>query len=167
MLTVLGAGAALLVFAVVIVGLTSPEAVAQLRAALVKNVDEPGRSPYDALASGPASCNADICHFFFPVVPANKRLVVTNVSGLTFRQPGVIALVSSVVTCTNCANNRAFLATPTAPVTVSGADAWTFNQTVNVTYEPGTVPTVKVSFNTDSGFFHNVSVQGYLIDLGL
>jgi hypothetical protein len=54
--------------------------LAQVRAALVQNVDEPGRNPYQevvfTICGGTQNCN-----FSFSIVPPGKRLVVTHVNG--------------------------------------------------------------------------------------
>jgi hypothetical protein len=55
--------------------------MAQIRAALVKNVDEPGRTPYQSTAS----CSVDLigeCFANFATVPAGKRLIVQHLSGV-------------------------------------------------------------------------------------
>src|SRR5215475_13967952 len=55
--------------------------LAQIRAALVKNIDEQGRTPYQSSQScntpGNTVCSADLTP-----VPAGKRLVIQHVSGL-------------------------------------------------------------------------------------
>src|SRR5258706_15121720 len=58
-------------------------AIAQaVRAAVVKNIDEPGRSPFQQEAFFSGSCpNITACSVNYAPVPANKRLVITNVSG--------------------------------------------------------------------------------------
>src|SRR5947207_15636412 len=57
-------------------------AIAQtVRAALVKNLDEPGRNPY--MHTSYASCTSlytQTCQVFLPAPPAGKRLVVQYVS---------------------------------------------------------------------------------------
>ena len=56
---------------------TETRALAQaVRAALVRNQDEPGRNPY----SQNASCFSSGCSLTFPPVPAGQRLVVTFVN---------------------------------------------------------------------------------------
>ena len=64
-------------------------AVAQIRAALVQNVDEPGRNPYQetqfTICGGPQNCN-----FTFALVPSGKRLVLTHVSGFVDVRGGTI-----------------------------------------------------------------------------
>lgn len=58
--------------------------LAQVRAALVQNIDEPARNPYqESFFSYLGNCNAggQFCNFNYSAVPAGKRLVVTNISG--------------------------------------------------------------------------------------
>jgi len=78
-------GAGLLAIAALCSSINLPKAVAQtIRAALVKNVDEPARSQYQAYVHGSVGvnspCGLNFCDFAFPAVPANKRLAVTNIS---------------------------------------------------------------------------------------
>ena len=53
--------------------------MAQVRAALVKNIDEPGRNPYTAFLPCYSS-STNSCTAFFPAVPANMELVVQHIS---------------------------------------------------------------------------------------
>ncbi len=54
-------------------------ALAQPKPALVQDLDQPGRAKYQEANSH--SCqDASTCYFFFSVVPAGKRLVVTWVN---------------------------------------------------------------------------------------
>jgi len=52
--------------------------LAQVRAALVKNIDEPGRNPYHA--SGSCSDPTGNCDVVFPAIPAGKRAIIEYVS---------------------------------------------------------------------------------------
>ena len=60
---------------VITVGVESPVIAQVVRAALVRNQDEPGRNPY----SQNAGCFGSGCSLTFPAVPAGERLVVTFV----------------------------------------------------------------------------------------
>jgi hypothetical protein len=75
----MAAGLAVLVM---VVGVFSAgPAIAQaVRAALVSNVDDPGRIPYQILGSCFFSGTTE-CHSNLPQVPARMRLVITQVSG--------------------------------------------------------------------------------------
>src|SRR3954454_4054241 len=59
---------------------TAKPLLAQIKAALVQNVDEPGRNPYQesqfTVCGGPQNCN-----FQFAMIPAGKRLVLTLLNG--------------------------------------------------------------------------------------
>lgn len=75
---------------------------AQIKAAFVQNVDEPGRIPYQSVVffsqggggctgSSCASCTGTLCALNFTPVPSNKRLVVTSVLGQVYvDSPGVL-----------------------------------------------------------------------------
>ena len=86
---------------------TAKPLLAQIKAAFVQNVDEPGRNPfhvvrYFGLSSSGFQCDSNnTCTASFGVVPTGKRLVVTNVSGLVFAAtPGVVAYAEIYVTPT-------------------------------------------------------------------
>lgn len=58
----------------------APEVSAQVRAALVRSVDEPARVPY--FVSGPPTCGfTNECYVAGPVVPAGKRVRITRLQG--------------------------------------------------------------------------------------
>ncbi|HLK17477.1 MAG TPA: hypothetical protein VKT81_00935 [Bryobacteraceae bacterium] len=64
---------------------TESRAIAQaVRAALVQNVDEPGRHPYIETVT----CETGNCVLTFPAVPSGQRLVVTSVSAESFAISG-------------------------------------------------------------------------------
>ncbi len=70
----------------------APVALAQVRPAVVKNVDEPGRVPYvqffSAIPGLATGCGVNFCDFYPPAIPAGKRLVVTDVYGTISLEPG-------------------------------------------------------------------------------
>ena len=98
-----------LAITVIVVGATisligQGRAIAQaVRAALVQNVDEPGRNAY----SESASCFSFGCLAIFSPVPAGKRLVVTFING----QVGSGSLTLDLGGHRTDNNVRAFLAT--------------------------------------------------------
>jgi hypothetical protein len=72
-----------LLFVAIVAGVFSgARAVAQtaIKAALVKNVDERGRVPWQVTQTT-GSCVTQECAIAFPPVPAGKRLVIEYVSG--------------------------------------------------------------------------------------
>lgn len=70
--------------------LCAPPVLAQTRAAFVQSVDEPGRNPYQQSLSNVSCRGTTICSFDFAVVPAGKRLVLTNISGYVDTAAGTL-----------------------------------------------------------------------------
>jgi len=76
-----------------LLAVTPATVAAQTRPALVKDVDEPGRVPFQYIASaapgpGASSCGVNFCNFELPAVPAGKRLVITDFYGTVSLRPG-------------------------------------------------------------------------------
>jgi hypothetical protein len=102
----MAAGAAALT---VVGAFTAKPLLAQIKAALVQNVDEPGRIPYQSSAvfaqgspgcAGPGcfSCTGTFCALSFTQIPSNKRLVVTGVFGKVYvNTPGVLEPIQLLV----------------------------------------------------------------------
>ncbi|HEX5227465.1 MAG TPA: hypothetical protein VFW44_07125 [Bryobacteraceae bacterium] len=86
-----------------------------VRAALVQNVDEPGRHPY----AETASCLTGNCVLTFSVVPSGERLVVTSVSAESFALSGRLLQLGGhgpvihYLPITSFFNNIASLSLPT------------------------------------------------------
>jgi hypothetical protein len=78
---------------------TAKPLLAQIKAAFVQNVNEPGLNPYQFYVSfkqgftfpqGVGTCTGAQCDFVLPPVPTGKRLVITNITGNIFVDtPGV------------------------------------------------------------------------------
>lgn len=84
----------LLALALAIVGaIYSLPAIAQsIRAAVVKNIDERGRVPYQ---QGGQCSGISTCDVVFAAVPANKRLVVETVRASAQISPASVSILSS------------------------------------------------------------------------
>ena len=70
-------------------GALARPAIAQIRAAVVKNIDEKGRIAYQASVPCIPDPPSPACNAVFPVVPANKRLVIEYVNGDFFKGPNL------------------------------------------------------------------------------
>ena len=145
-----------------VIGLLSAgPAIAQVvRAALVKNVDEKGRSPWSATRDL-FPCPPGGCTLSLPPIPAGKRLVIEYISGFVIvntpsTQPVTVELTVSFVPV-------AFL--PVSFSTVSADTAWIVSSKILAYAEEGTTPQVLVGTSGDAapGFVGFV-VSGYLID---
>jgi hypothetical protein len=150
--------------------LPAGEALAQVRPAYVKNVDEPGRVPYQQMVefsiAAPTCPVTSFCIVSFNAVPAGKRLVVEHLSMLIGvaggGQPNLLAFGDQF--STNTGNVAIVPPRFTPGVPVSGVVFWSLNEPVRVYYEAGQVPKVKVNASTNFGFVANASLHGYLID---
>jgi hypothetical protein len=153
--------------------------VAQVRAALVKNVDEPGRIPFDMSAHffgsgggcfGTSDCfnysgGSNFAIFDMRPIPAGKRWVVQSATG------GFTSAVGQVITV-QLANSRGGLIYDTDKWIYSGPffasqpfDAATFAANLAATFEPGETPTVRVNFGaTNVAGYSTLMLHGYLID---
>lgn len=81
----LGVGIALGILVLLILSFSNGRLIAQaVRAALVENVDEPGRHPYVENSD----CGTGNCTLTFSAVPSGERLVVTSVSVESFAISG-------------------------------------------------------------------------------
>lgn len=77
------AGSLVLLTLIVLGKIFEKPLLAQVRAALTQNIDEPGRNPYqESFFSYQTNCAAasKFCNFNFSTVPVGKRLVITHVS---------------------------------------------------------------------------------------
>lgn len=152
--------------------LVAPRLIAQIRAALVKNVDEPGRQPYQAyIEFSQASCSFNCSNFVSfgsirlfdgPAVPAGKRLVIRNVSG---RLPNAttagvqVALQTSQILSAQNVKWAYF-----GPYELIGSALASFSANTFVTCEPGEQPHFNLLLPSANNFVSFVSVSGYLID---
>jgi len=74
-----------------VVAFTAKPLLAQIRASLMQNVDEPGRTPYMSFASSTGCALKDACIARFAPIPMGKRLVATNITGtVQVQTPGLL-----------------------------------------------------------------------------
>jgi hypothetical protein len=148
----------------------SQPAIAQVRAALTKNVDEPGRLPFEAVIRysrfGCISANCSAFSTIFatdlsfdgPVVPSGKRLIVQSVVGTvpTNSAPCVIAL--KVGNAPISPFKAAF------PMCTQVPQGYMVSGNAFATYEGGEAIHILVSGYPLNGFDSFVTITGYLID---
>jgi len=147
--------------------LFADSAQAQTRAALVQNVDEPGRTPYSELKS--ANCfGSQLCRLLFSAVPAGKRLVLTNINGYTHVTSGTLPDIA-VVSWTATPTPTQVSMTATRGATFSaGVTRMYVNQTVLAFFGPGDVPLAAFDLrDTSDTLAGNTQLQltGYYISL--
>lgn len=151
--------------------LMQSDATAQIRAALVRDVDEPARIPYE-FSIVPARPFSNVYYADFPAVPAGKRLKLTRVSGW--------------VTSVSSQNTGAFVSVNdpggdpriSYPIGFSSNAYWgfvySFQIEVDYVFEAGQTPRVEMGVNAFTGGLPAPGPQvakfrahGYLVDLSL
>lgn len=175
MLRMSGVVVALLAGAGAILSVVAPGAMAQVRIVrieLVKNVDEPGRAPYEVYVEFTQDgCSIGGCsNFYFdieglvlfdlPPVPAGKRLIIRHVSG---RLPGSSELLAHV----GFQSQREFFFRfvkwsffgPFYPGAGQG-----FNSEAYLTYAPGEQPHVHLVVPDQNAGIGFLQISGYFID---
>ncbi len=167
-------------FAVGLVGtFLTDEAFAQVRPALTKNVDEPGRVPYtqffSALPGLATGCGLNFCDFYPPAVPAGKRLVITDVYGVINLEPGasVNSLQLKVTDSTFSVTRNVFEVpqNPSAYYDVALAfelRRYAFQAKVMMFVEAGDRGAIHFwtgSGNLSSEYATSLTIVGYLVDV--
>jgi hypothetical protein len=153
-------GAAVLAFLSALAHFNAKPLLAQIRAALVRNVDEPGRSPYQSeVRNGPLTPNT--CFLEFAPVPPNKRLVVEHLSAY-MGVGGTTSLLLGQFSTPNLVDGpKVFFSAASV-----GPFQWATSQQMSVYVEPGGVPRVafSVTSNISCAVFSG-NLSGHLIDL--
>lgn len=148
--------AVVIVGGVIVGGVFAKPIAAQVRAAIVQNVDEPGRNPYQetqfVICGGPQNCN-----FSFAAVPAGKRLVLTNVNGFVDVKNGT--LPNANVESSLGGSQYATVFVPGTRGTVNlGSTRVVYNSEVKAYFGPGEQP---------SGFYGLFSTSDTFVGGGL
>ena len=148
-------GAGLAAVAVAITLGTESRAIAQVvRAALVRNQDEPGRNPYFETRS--ALCMNGGCEIVFSPVPAGERLVVTFVSADCCQfgpPPRLLQLIKPTQ------ENQGFPMFASDEIT-----AYTTSPDV-VYFEAGETPIMFTSLSSTGGGTLDGTLSGYFVTL--
>ncbi|WP_347985844.1 hypothetical protein [Methylomonas sp. AM2-LC] len=151
-----------------------PAQEAAAAAALVKNVEQPGRLPYQQTVQfnsiigncNTFSGNTNACLVSFNAVPAGKRLVVEHVTLLiatTGGAPNLVAFGEDLSTNTGIV--AVIKPDFSAGINISGSTFWNLDREARVYYEPGTTPKIKILVpGSIVGFDSSATVHGYLID---
>lgn len=168
-----------LVMVAAVVSITRTDVVAQIRAALVKNVDEPFRTPWvtrSAILPGSGCWEPLDCYnyqafdtavtFDLRTVPVGKRWVVQSATGGFTNGNGR-------ATSIELRNNRNAIVFDGARWLFGGPyysypsfDSATFSVNLSASFGPGETPSVRVSVpsTTTLGGYFVIVFSGYLID---
>jgi hypothetical protein len=160
-----------------VAALTGSEAFAQIRPALMKNVDEPGRTPFETRSQvlpGSGCFAVSDCFAYSTIgnsitfdlrpVPVGKRWIVQSATGgLTSTQGKNINI--------ELRNNRGGLVFDGAKWLFGGPflngnafDSLIYNANLFAVFGPGETPTVRVTVDPSLGGYFVIVFSGYLID---
>jgi len=140
-----------------------PALAQAVRAAVVKNIDEPGRTPFED--AGISNCDAKglACGLDYAPVPANKRLVITYVTGQIVTKGNNQTIQSIHLMTARFGANTYF------PALIQGFDQvtlsryWAIAQPILAFAEAGSTPEIAV-FGT--GIYEaDFKITGHLVDL--
>jgi hypothetical protein len=132
-------------------------AVAQVRAAAVKNIDEKGRIPYTQFVTVDDCTNPlrpFSCDVLFPAVPAGKRVIVEHVNAVANVASGIVPVISLA------AGSAGFY----FPATAVRPKQFLVNEGILAYYEAGDVPWMVVSVD-GVALSVRASLSGYMIDV--
>jgi len=135
--------------------------LAQVRAALVQNVDEHGRIPYQS-SSQNSNCGPGIlqCDVFFPAVPNNKRLVITHFDTFVLVNNSGNLIYMYLSTATS--SNRAYPEFTAGPP-FAGDSTYVSSRPVEYYVDAGSAPVAH--FNaTQQVAPLTITLTGYLVD---
>jgi hypothetical protein len=156
------------VLVAVVSGITAgPAIAAAVKAALIQNVDEPGRTPYSARVSCTGSGGSCFASASAPV-PAGYRLVIEYVSA-GWNSPGTfLELELGSLDAGNIAFSPVAYLPPTLLPSTGGNNGYVFyvaNQSLRAYVEAGSTPSVLIAQNTSGVVFLDGYVSGYLVNL--
>jgi hypothetical protein len=134
--------------------------LAQVRAALVKNIDERGRTPY-AQTSSCSKPATTVCVAIFPAVPPGKRLVVEHVNGLVVAPAGLLYITDLV----GYLGLNHYISLQVQGVNPAGDSIYIANQPLLTYYEAGQTPNWDVNISSPADMTIQLTITGYLVDL--
>ena len=135
--------------------------MAQVRAALVKNIDERGRIPYMQQVFLNCVVGSPFCDLHYPAVPTGKRLVIEHVSANIGTNPGAGVNATFLIAPGGGGSDFSLPGHTMGSPQVIGV-----NEPVLAYFEAGESPLYRVVFNSSSDFGPMTAViSGYMVDL--
>jgi hypothetical protein len=143
--------------------------LAQVRAVLVENLDEPGRNPYQEVRSDLTCGFRQSCTQSFSAVPAGKRLVLTNISGYIEVDGGTIPY-GTLQSSLSGSQYASVVFTTVGGASIFGTvgQRFVFNQNIRAYFGPGEIPTATEVLITVTDEFvgpFSMMVSGYYVNL--
>ena len=159
-------GAFALGVAAIVGSMFAEPVVAQVRAALVKDVDNGARQPFGASASPVFAASTITASGDFLTVPAGKRAVVEHFSCINYASTtnSFVRLELSFVTA-GVSTWHQFVAANAGPSLISGIDIWTVSQPLKAYADPGTVINLSAIRRNTASAGLECYITGHYVDL--
>jgi len=161
---------------ITLLGIVGPPVSAQVRPAAVKNVDEPGRVPFQAYLTGLKGngCGTNFCTLNLPAIPTGKRLVITNFAGNAALQSGSTVGDITLIVFNSVSNSTVFsFEVPVnssyyhTDVIAGSITRFAFNEKTLLFVDAGQTGTIfyYTSGSLADSFTQGFIITGYLVDL--
>jgi hypothetical protein len=166
----------------VISSITVVPVVAQaVKAALIRNVDEPARNFYSTAQDAGSDCSTNcVQQINFPTVPAGSRLHIKNISVRSLLKVGGKMYAAELFACPSsigCATPPFGTPIIYIPMTLQAtagvvdtvgatpvSDVWVSNQPVDFYVQPGSFPEVLLTTDFENNNT-NATIDGYTVSL--
>ena len=140
--------------------------MAQIRAAIVKNIDERGRTPYQVNLHCQTP-SLSFCTANGVVVPAGKRLVLTGINGVVVVNSQLTGFDLTITFTGGPVGFLVFLQPPTFLYNDGTYNHYQFSQPLTNYVDAGGTPVWEVSTVNSNGVAIDGTMTGYLVDLSL
>jgi hypothetical protein len=163
-------GLSILAGATILGGILAEPVIAQVRAALVKDADNPARQPF-AVNSGvsPIPVGANTATQILLTVPAGKRAVIEHVSCIDFLASGDnFVRMELRHTLGGAGKAQQFVHDFVGGSLLSGINIWSFSQPIRAYADPGTEVAMVALRRTVAGTGGiECELSGYYVDMAL
>jgi hypothetical protein len=165
--TYLVLAAAVLATGTILGGILAEPVWAQVRAALIKDVDNPARQPF-AATTGLSNITVGFALETILTVPAGKRAVVEHVSCLNFLPTGDnFVRFELIYTSGGALTRHELVNTPHGPSFVGGIDLWAVSQPIRAYADPSTTLEVSLLRRLSGNAGYECYVSGHYVDAAL
>jgi len=150
-----------------LLAVTPTAVVAQIRAALVRDADNPARQPFSASNSSLYSGSSSSAAATLLTVPSGKRAVVEHLSCINYLAvDNNFVRFEMLYIANGVAARHQFVNTRVGTSFVATADIWSFSQPVQAYADPGTEISVNALRRSSAGLGGlECDVSGYYVDM--
>jgi hypothetical protein len=141
--------------------------IAQVRAALVKDVDNPSRQPFSARVDGSFGSSTSVSGAVLLTVPAGKRAAIEHLSCINFLDQANNWIRFQIsYTSGGAGASHQFVHTFVGQSFASGVNVWSFSEPVRAYADPSTTVSIEALRRTATGLAGiECYASGHYVDL--